>query len=664
VKWASNIENDSFYFLFGGAQLKEKTKNTCGKLESIFLCLTFNLNKCSHCFLLSSFLSMTQHLDKKSSTYHSFTTMDEDIKILRQNFVQATFDSATVEDQFSQVEEDEISLKSSDGSPSDNSARVAILGDRMCKENTPFLFSPIKITKPKRKSTTAGPAMKNAANAMLSPMHLSIHKEGTKENTSGSASLSATNPREFTFPSSPAMESMMNESMFEVEKVPFDSEPPIVVSPSNGGSPVELSGDENFVSDIETKEISPSNGGSPVESIGDDSFVSDIETKEISPSNGGSAVESLGDDSFVSDIETEEGDDEDEGNPRCDPTELGPADMSQDTVFEEQESTANAKEHLLRFSFGSDEASPCIEHFVKDLLDCLQNILEKSAPGDVVEVQKRLSALISHPEWSRLPQNFGHAELAINNLKKIESAHKAMVSSRSISFKALKDQVSCLCGKVCPADLSELYNKLNNYLASGNEIDGKDVILLIGASGSGKTTTLQHLAGTKFEEIEVDGSFHLKPVSYMSEKYERFKTSCSSSSVTRSTQVAEVSLDGESILICDTPGFFETVGPTQEIVNGVGVASVIARARSVKPVLVISKEEFGCGCHAFSESLVNALGMFVHHDNEVVESVMSTFDYVFTKCEEVDKRLLTKKLDAIAKRQSRKEVIMLSLLNL
>ena len=45
---------------------------------------------------------------------------------------------------------------------------------------------------------------------------------------------------------------------------------------------------------------------------------------------------------------------------------------------------------------------------------------------------------------------------------------------------------------------------------------------------------------------------------------------------------------GETITICDTPGFGDTKGTEVEIANGLGIIHALKLAASVKPVLVIN----------------------------------------------------------------------------
>jgi ABC-type sugar transport system ATPase subunit len=43
------------------------------------------------------------------------------------------------------------------------------------------------------------------------------------------------------------------------------------------------------------------------------------------------------------------------------------------------------------------------------------------------------------------------------------------------------------------------------------QIRDKNVILMLGNTGSGKSTTIHFLAGSKMEEMKINGIFHIGP---------------------------------------------------------------------------------------------------------------------------------------------------------
>ena len=106
---------------------------------------------------------------------------------------------------------------------------------------------------------------------------------------------------------------------------------------------------------------------------------------------------------------------------------------------------------------------------------------------------------------------------------------------------------------------------------------------------SGKTSTIHYLAGSTFNETIVDGFDHLEVVDVLHPGLQNAEASSSTRSVTKSILSIDITTDsGETIQICDTPGFEDTDGVETELANGFGLVTAIHRAKRVKPILVLS----------------------------------------------------------------------------
>ena len=106
---------------------------------------------------------------------------------------------------------------------------------------------------------------------------------------------------------------------------------------------------------------------------------------------------------------------------------------------------------------------------------------------------------------------------------------------------------------------------------------------------SGKTSTIHYLAGSTFNETIVDGFDDLEVVDVLHPGLQNAEASSSTRSVTKSILSIDITTDsGETIQICDTPGFEDTDGVETELANGFGLVTAIHRAKRVKPVLVLS----------------------------------------------------------------------------
>jgi hypothetical protein len=49
----------------------------------------------------------------------------------------------------------------------------------------------------------------------------------------------------------------------------------------------------------------------------------------------------------------------------------------------------------------------------------------------------------------------------------------------------------------------------------------------------------------------------------------------------------------DTIILCDSPGFGDTGGAVMDIANGLGIAEALRCCKSMKPIIVISKDSLG-----------------------------------------------------------------------
>ena len=214
----------------------------------------------------------------------------------------------------------------------------------------------------------------------------------------------------------------------------------------------------------------------------------------------------------------------------------------------------------------------------------------------------------------------------------MKKLHAFLQAPTPLLAQEIVDSISNLLHETCPLDLRELYKLLKQSQTEASSIEGQDIVLLIGSSGSGKTTTLLRLAGVEFAEQEVDGSDHYEPCQFPSEELKAFRTGCGGTSVTRTIQSFPVKLEcGKTIVVCDSPGFGDSAGPVMEIVNAMGLCRALQSARSVRPVVVISCDSLGDRFQGLKETMKTITRMTGCNCKD-----FEAFHYLFTKS--VDQR--------------------------
>jgi hypothetical protein len=98
---------------------------------------------------------------------------------------------------------------------------------------------------------------------------------------------------------------------------------------------------------------------------------------------------------------------------------------------------------------------------------------------------------------------------------------------------------------------------------AGAAIEGKDVVLLLGRTGAGKSTLMHYLAGSRMQ-YEREGSDHVIPASLGCEALRSVCVGGTAESETRYISVVPVQagrmLTRKELFLCDTPGFDDTMG--------------------------------------------------------------------------------------------------------
>ena len=181
----------------------------------------------------------------------------------------------------------------------------------------------------------------------------------------------------------------------------------------------------------------------------------------------------------------------------------------------------------------------------------------------------------------------------------------------------------------------DLLRKVND---AATLTQGKDIILLLGGTGSGKSTTIHFLGGSKLKHTKVNGLNHITP--YEVKNMDLKKTISSPFARSETRYISPVTVNpgdvegytGNSFVFCDSPGFEDTSGAEVDIANGVGIIRAVKRCKSVKLVILLSSKGMGDkqkGVKDVARTLVGLIPGIKDH-------IRSVF-YLFTKFSKEEK---------------------------
>jgi ribosome biogenesis GTPase A len=108
-----------------------------------------------------------------------------------------------------------------------------------------------------------------------------------------------------------------------------------------------------------------------------------------------------------------------------------------------------------------------------------------------------------------------------------------------------------------PLNVQLMISLIEDFDTAAQMIAEKDIVLIFGETGSGKSTTIHFLAKSVMVETILNGFTHIQPTQ-ISGNVSRLKVGVSTQSVTKSITAVELE---NGMIICDTPGFGETAGP-------------------------------------------------------------------------------------------------------
>ena len=229
-----------------------------------------------------------------------------------------------------------------------------------------------------------------------------------------------------------------------------------------------------------------------------------------------------------------------------------------------------------------------------------------------------------------------HAEKGIQALKKISddlAAQKngSFENPMELFIDSLKQGVLTRIRKaIRPLDVAGLIDNIRGTNTAAQSIKGRDIILILGCTGVGKSTLIHFLAGSKITVTETEDDIpHWAPETIM-DGLKDVVVSCSSVSATNGIHAVSVDTTEKSYIICDTAGFADTRGEEYEIASGIVMTDAIRSARSVKLTIVLDEgsmsSKFLILRKQIVPSIIKLIPTFKEHAGSVFYLFNKTFD--------------------------------------
>ncbi len=179
--------------------------------------------------------------------------------------------------------------------------------------------------------------------------------------------------------------------------------------------------------------------------------------------------------------------------------------------------------------------------------------------------------------------------------------------------------------------ISRILAHIENAREALEALEGKEVVLTIGNLGCGKSTTINYLLNCPIvEETSSIGSARLgvknpfAPVGHDLESVTSIPTG--------------YPIEGEDLVICDTPGFLDSRGSEISIANAVNIRSIAGKVKSMRIFLLMPHSTLEEARAHGSKQAFNILKDFLGCEKEKLNAHMTSIAFGITR---VDKKQLS-----------------------
>jgi energy-coupling factor transporter ATP-binding protein EcfA2 len=173
----------------------------------------------------------------------------------------------------------------------------------------------------------------------------------------------------------------------------------------------------------------------------------------------------------------------------------------------------------------------------------------------------------------------------------LPSAVKDDQDSDCFSFESINDDLDLGMEVASSFDIKVLQKSIESSAKALEMVRGKDVVMVVGKTGVGKSTLLQGIAGKKIEtsvyEATFTGDKALKQVYDVKDTMAGFEIGHDAKSMTSHLSAFLRSDDNSETVYLDSPGMEDTNGVEMDIATSALFSQVAKRCRSLKFIVVI-----------------------------------------------------------------------------
>lgn len=322
------------------------------------------------------------------------------------------------------------------------------------------------------------------------------------------------------------------------------------------------------------------------------------------------------------------------------------------------------EKNLLNMKRDLDSIPPCSERSVISLLHHVSHqLIYNSSSQDLDSDRSDRVEIEINKEFANLTDRLKIEELSSSEIH--NSMQELAIHIKNKSWKNCLDLLRKMFEEISPLNIHDLFRLVEKVDDAAELIRNKDIIFLLGGTGSGKSTAIHFLAGSTMMATKIDGLNHIAATNFKNPDLQYVTSSPFARSETRcitpvTVKFEEVGLiHPGSIILCDTPGFEDTNGPEVDIANGISIVRAIQKCKSVKPVVLVSYKSIGDRFQGLKD-LTHLLAGLIPGIRDQIKA----FSYIFTKYPIQEKNTIHASLETIGKTMSDQEKSDASFMNL